>query len=231
MWADPSKLTILSYHNSLGTVIADAIDPATGVIRPITDGPVDTRRPADVAFAKVRLEIDFQELHYKNDPCTARFTYFIPLPVGEITFTNAAGGATTRTTCTIPGNPFDLSAEQFRDQVLTPGSVIGPASIADPKLGFSICVIEYAKTIRKIHQDVIALGFESIFQTLLEQAAPGFSNSAHATVEKIKQCFIDKDGNSICLRILEYYNAMINASAPFTNNKTFPYNMAIYWLR
>ena len=77
MWADPSKLTVLSYHTSLGTIIADAIDPATGAICPITDGTVGTRRPADVAFAKVRLKIDFQELHYKNDPCTARFTYFI----------------------------------------------------------------------------------------------------------------------------------------------------------
>jgi hypothetical protein len=118
------------------------------------------------------LEIDFQELHYQNDPCTTRFTYFIPLPVGEITFTNAAGGATTRTTCTIPGNPFDLSAEQFRDQVLTPGSMIGPASIADPELGSSICVIEYAKTIRKIHQDVIALGFESISKLYLSKPLP-----------------------------------------------------------
>jgi hypothetical protein len=103
--------------------------------------------------------------------------------------------------------------------------VIGPASIADPELGSSICIIEYDKTIRKIHQDVIALGFESIFQTLPEQAAPGFSDSAHPTVEKIKQCFIDKNGNSICLQILEYYNAMINASAPFTNKKTFPSNI------
>ena len=77
-WADPANLTVLSYHSANGNAIADAIDPATGVLREITDGAAGTRRPAGVRLALVRFTISYDDLHYANDPTTLNVEYFIP---------------------------------------------------------------------------------------------------------------------------------------------------------
>jgi hypothetical protein len=228
-WSDPAQLTVISYHNSLGTKIDNAIDDTTGQLKPITDGTIDTRRPEDVAFAKVRLEIDYQDLHYENEECKYSCTYFIPLPVGEITFLNTAGNPVTRVTCTIAGDPFSLTAEEFQAQVIKPYGVVGPAALDEPEHGSSVCQVDYARARRKMDREITHLGFESIFHKLCEQLAPGYKACAHATVEKIKQCFTDPNGNIQCLTVIEYYNAIIRSSGPFVDEATFPYNIAVHF--
>ena len=229
MWCDPTQLTVISYHNSAGVVIDNAIDDTTGQLKPIDDGTVDSRRPEDVAFAKVRLTIDYQDLHYKNEECKYSCNYFIPLPIGEIIFLNTAGNPVTRTTCTIAGDPFSLTADEFQAQVIKPYGVIGPAALDEPEHGSTACQVDYTRARRKMDREITHLGFQSIFHKLCEQLAPGYKACAHATVERIKQCFTDPNGNNQCLTVIEYYNAIIRSSGPFVDEPTFPYNIAVHF--
>ena len=131
-WNDPSQLTVLSFHDPQGGIIADAIDDATGALREISDGPAATRRPSNVRFAQVRLTLDFTDLHHSNAPTSVHVDYFIPLPMGNVTFQGNNGQDITRFTCNISGNPFALSFGDFTDQVLTPSGINGPVGLCFP---------------------------------------------------------------------------------------------------
>eukprot|EP00956_Cyclotella_meneghiniana_P009863 scaffold13641_cov42-Cyclotella_meneghiniana.AAC.7 len=205
-WADPANLTILSYHSASGNAIADAIDPATGVLCEITDGAAGTRRPAGVRLALVRCTISYDDLYYANDPTTLNVEYFIPLPVGTITFNHALGVATNRVTCTIDGDPFALTKEQFKTQVLDPVGVLGLVKLKAADVG----------------------GSESIFRKLGEQLAPTFSSTPHSTVEKITMSF-GEGGNKVDLTVLEYHRALMRGSQTFLEDPLWPFILATHF--
>jgi hypothetical protein len=229
-WNDPSLLTVLSYHDSLGARINDAIDPATGVLRTIDDGPVDSRRPANIRFAQVRLTLDYSDLHHSNTPTSVHLDYFIPLPVGVIIFRNGAGAETQRFTCNIPGDPFALSTDEFKDQVLTPVGVNGPIGLLPPHLGSTECVMNEVEKLRAIQNKILAVGKDSIFRNLQEQLAPGFATTAYATCERITMAFTDDTGNSQSLSVLEFYNALMQAAVTFLEDGTYQFNLANHFV-
>lgn len=220
-WSDPAAVQVLSYHAPNGVAIPDAIDPATGSLRPIDDGAAATRRPADVRFAQVRLSIDYSDLHYDPDAaCEVHLDYFIPLPMGNVTFNNAAGVATNRFTCNIEGDPFALTKAEFRDHILVPNGVNGPCGLLPaPSLGGSECSIEEDLKLRNLQSCIIIAGKESIFRSLREQTAPGFSSTAFSTVEKLTMAFTDEAGNQVALTVLEWYNAILQGAAPFLEDE------------
>eukprot|EP00956_Cyclotella_meneghiniana_P031991 scaffold85951_cov30-Cyclotella_meneghiniana.AAC.1 len=117
-WADPGSLRVISYHAADGSKMDAAM--TGGVLKPIDDGTEPSRRPEGVTFVQVELALDYADLHWKKEPTTVRCTYFIKLPVGNVTFNNTAGTAVTRYTCTIEGDPFALSKEDFKEQILIP---------------------------------------------------------------------------------------------------------------
>lgn len=229
-WCDPGSLAVITYRNSLGEVIDNAIDPGTSKLRDITDSTVDKGRPEDVAFVRVRLDLDFQSLHFEEKECKIFFEYFIPLPVGPIEFVNGGGGVTRRVTCTIAGDPFDLSIDEFKRQIVTPLGVLGPALLKEPTTGMAVCTPEYTHCARDMHDRIIAMASESIFHKLREQLVPGFSASPSSTVEKIHQCYTDSDGNEQCLKVIDYFNAILRGSAPFLDLETFLYNIATHFV-
>ena len=225
-WADPAQLTVISYHGADGAVINDAIDPDTGVLRPIDDGPAGTRRPAGVTSAQVRLTLNFTDLHHNNEPTECVMTYFIQLPVGTIVFENAAGNQVTRVTCNIPGDPFALTPAEFKNQVLLPCGTNGPAKLKAPDMGGGACGYDEAAKGKELKERIISVGSESIYLKLREQLAPGFHTSVFATVEKITMAYKDDEGNSVSLTVHEFYNAMLRAASTFIHDEVFSYNLA-----
>jgi hypothetical protein len=232
LWCVPDQLEVLSYHDPTGAVIADAIDPATGVLRPIDDGDETTRRPANVRFVQVRIRVDYhyQDLHFKNDPCEVRLDYFIPLPVGTVTFNNVAGVPVNRFTCTIPGNPFALMANEFLDQVVHVAGINGPCGLLPPVLGGTECQIDENYKWVSIQTRILATAKDSILHNLREQAAPGFSSTAFSTVEKISMSYQDENGNLQVLPVIDYHAAILQASGTFLEDDVYQYNIANHFV-
>lgn len=225
-WDNPNELEVLSYHDHQGALIPNAIDPATGALRPITDGDPATRRPASVRFAQVRLRIDYQDIHHDNAPCTVDLTYFIPLPCGNVTFLDAGGAVIDRITCTIDGDPFALTVDEFRAQVLVPGGVAGPCGLMPSPLGVNEATIDTDVKVKQLHFRIISAARETIFLRLREQLAPGYSATPFATCEKITMAFQDGSGNSVELTVLEFFNALLQGAVAFLEQDHFPYNLA-----
>ena len=229
-WSNPAHLTVLGYYSSAGARIADAIDPATGVLRPITDGPANTRRPADVRFAKVSLTVDYRDLHHADEPCNVRMNYYIPLPQGDVNFTNPAGVVETRHTCTINGDPFALATDDFRAQVIAACATNGPIDIKPPSIAGHDCIMDDTSIIQLLHKQILQVGAESIFISLREQMAPGYAATSHSTCEKITMSFTDDSGNTHSLTVQEYFHALLQGASPFLDNETYQYNLANHFV-
>jgi hypothetical protein len=229
-WCNPAALEVLSYHDTTGAILNDAIDPVTRTLRPIDDGTIDTRRPANVRFVHVRCTLDYHDLHHTNSPCVVKLEYFIPLPIGNVTFLNTAGNPVNRYTCTIPGDPFSLTTAEFRDQVLVPSGVGGPCGLLPPALGSTECAIDDINKWQQLQYKIASAAHDSIYHNLREHLAPGFSATAFATCEKITMAFQDEDGNSVSLTVLEYYNALLQGAVTFLEDESFQYNLANHFV-
>ena len=191
-WCNPAALDVLSYHNTTGALLNDAIDPVTLTLRPIDDGTIDTCRPANVRCVHVHCAIDYHDLHHTNSPCVVKLEYLIPLPIGNITFFNTAGNPVNQYTCTIAGDPFSLSMPKFCEQVLVPSGVGGPCRLLPPALGSTECAIDETNKWQQLQFKIASAAQDSIYHKLREHLAPGFSATAFATCEKITMAFQDE---------------------------------------
>lgn len=223
-WADPGSLRVISYHAADGSKIDTAM--TGGVLKPIDDGTENSRRPEGVTFVQVELALDYADLHWKKEPTTVRCSYFIKLPVGNVTFNNTAGTAVTRYTCTIDGDPFALSKEEFKEQILIPEGVNGPAKLMPADLGGGSCKLDEEGKARELQDRILQVANESIYHKLCEHVAPGHTTTLHSAVEKIKMSYVDENGNTVSLSVMEYYEAKMRGAIPFAEMETYPYNLA-----
>jgi hypothetical protein len=181
---------------------------------------------AGVRFAKVRLTLDYQDLHHENQPTNVNLEYYITLPIGNVTFTNAGRGQTTRFTCNVPGDPFALDRDAFCDQVLVPCASNGLVDLLPPAIVGHDCTLDTTSIIQRLHRQILTFAIDSIFESLREQDAPGYSSTAYSTCEKITMSFTDSDGNSHSLSVLEYHKALLQGASPFLDQPMFQYNLA-----
>lgn len=165
-----------------------------------------------------------------NSPCQVKLDYFIPLPIGNITFHNTAINVVTQYTCTIPDDPFSLTADEFRDQVLVPSSMDRPCGMLPPTLGATECSIDETRKWQQLQFKIASTAQDSIYHKLREHLPPGFSATAFATCKKITMAFQDEDGNSVSLTVLEYYNALLQGAVSFLEDDSFQYNLANHFM-
>ena len=88
VWCDFSKLTVVSFHDSVGEHIPDTTtvaDPA--ILLPVQNGAVITCRALDVRFVYVRADIDYSD-KIASGVCTFRTEYFIELPQATYNMTD-----------------------------------------------------------------------------------------------------------------------------------------------
>eukprot|EP00956_Cyclotella_meneghiniana_P033505 scaffold96622_cov36-Cyclotella_meneghiniana.AAC.1 len=227
-WADPASLRVISYHAADGSKIDTAM--TGGVLKPIDDGTENSRRPEGVRFAQVELTLDYTDLHWNQEATTVRCTYFIDLPVGNVTFNNTAGTAVTRFTCNIAGDPFALSKDELREQVLTPNGINGPAKLMPADIGGGACKLDEEGKAKELQDRILQVANESIYHKLCEHVAPGHTSTLHSAVEKIKMSYVDESGNTVSLSVMEYYEALMRGAIPFAEMPLYPYNLAQHFV-
>ena len=124
---NPTALEVLSHHNMTGATLNNVLDPITQTLCPIDD--------STVILIHVQCTINYHDLHCTNSPCMVKLEYFIPLPIGNVTFLNIAGNPVNGYNCMIPGDLFSLSANEFREQVLVPKGIGRSCGLLPPALG------------------------------------------------------------------------------------------------
>jgi hypothetical protein len=90
--------------------------------------------------------------------------------------------------------------------------------------------LDTTSIIQRLHRQILTVAIDSIFESLREQDARGYSSTAYSTCEKITMAFTDADGNSHSLSVLEYHKALLQGASPFLDQPVFQYNLANHFV-
>jgi hypothetical protein len=94
-WFDMNHLTIMSFHDSAGTAMPDAVTAAdAAILKPVVPGPINNCRHPDVRFVRLQLVLDFRTLCTAARPAdntTLRASYYLELPQSLVVVNNGHG--------------------------------------------------------------------------------------------------------------------------------------------
>jgi hypothetical protein len=108
------NLQVVSYHNAQGAMVNDALDPA-GIIKPVQDGAINTCRPDNIFFAKMRSTINLA--HIDSSITMIHTSFFIRLPTNNQVINNAAGNPRTINTFDSPSDWLTIEQQAFEQLI------------------------------------------------------------------------------------------------------------------
>jgi hypothetical protein len=74
----------------------------------------------------------------------------------------------------------------------------------------------------KIDCKILKLAWHHICASVFAEICTGYTNQPQATLDHIKQCYTNDDGNQVCIPVFAYYQCMMNAIKPFVGDETLP---------
>ena len=232
-WADPQFFRVLGFANSAGILLPDAsLDVDSTILKPINDGTLATRRPADVAFVQVRCTVNYTSLHHKGEMCKCNIDYYVALPQSNVNFNDGDGNRHMRITFGGAADLRTLSKARFAADIFEPFlGTLSPVGILPPKYGSTRAVIDIESKWTQITNKILTTGIESIMASLAQQLAPGFTTTPHATCEQIKAEFTDSTGNKHILSCHHLYHTLMTASIVFNQQPIWLMNLYSHYVR
>jgi hypothetical protein len=223
-WMDFTHLAILSFHQSNGNRIDDTtVAGSPEVLLPIIDGSAAACRKPDIKFVRVRCTINFAGLvsvnPYPVHPIL-RVDYYIKLPqtiqgvrrgATDINIETFCGAADLRTLST-------AAVWVLLDQIQQDAPVLLKAS----NFNLQATNTDSINLAAKIDRRILKLVWHQICASLFTKVCTGYTSQPQAAFNHIKQCYIDSDGNQVCVSVFTYYQRMMNAMRPFAGDVTFP---------
>jgi hypothetical protein len=76
--------------------------------------------------------------------------------------------------------------------------------------------------VAEIDRRILKLAWHQICALLFAEVCTGHTLQPQAAPDHIKQCYIDSNGNQVCVSVFTYYQHMMNAMRPFAGDATFP---------
>jgi hypothetical protein len=220
---DFAHLSILSFHRSNGNRIDDTTVAGTPeVLLPLIDGPAAACCKPDVKFVRVRCTINFAGLTtinpYPVHP-VLRIDYYIELPqtiqgvyrgTNNINIETFCGAADLRTLGT-------AEVQILLDQVQQDAPVLLKAS----DFNLQVANTDSIDLAAEIDRRILKLAWHQICASLFAEVCTGYTSQPQAALDHIKQCYIDSNGNQVCVSVFTYYQHMMNAMRPFAGDATF----------
>ncbi len=74
----------------------------------------------------------------------------------------------------------------------------------------------------KIDSKILHLVFATVCTTLFLELCPRYSNQPHAALDHIRQVHIDHKSNQVASLVQSYFQQLMSAARPFTNQQDFP---------
>jgi hypothetical protein len=233
-WFNMNHLTIQSFHDSAGALIANtttANDPA--VLKPVADGPVDDCRRADVRFVRLQLVLDFRELctaAAATENTTLCASYYLELPQETRAVLNGANVARQLTTFMGVSDLRTLSVDDIERDILAHVFQDGPIDLAPAAFNVVNASTDETSIRIRLTQAVLRLAISTIEKGVFDSLCPNYSTKPDAAVEMISQTQTDKEGNPVTLGIAQYHSLLMAAARPFFNSKEFPLDLAKYFI-
>ena len=188
-WANFANLSILSYHNTAGTILNPATVAGSMILKPIEDGLANgARRPEDVAFVRVRCQLDYLDFMIEpEDTHMLDVSYYFQLPQNTVTVTNATGNPVTVTTFVGEADLTTLTPEQVKTQILWSVTYAEPIDLKDPAFNVTQATIETKELKQLIETKILNLAIATVEKQIFATICPNYSSKPHAVLENIKQ--------------------------------------------
>lgn len=198
---------VLSYHNRAGQIMVNALDPA-GTLKP-TEGQANaTRRPASIMYVKLACDVRFDELDPSNkDP--APFSYFVRLPMENLTVLNSTGVELQLNTFHGASNWNDIEDQELLDLIWThPKSYRKPFILKPPTIDDINADAIIESNISILDHISLEAAWTTITDKIYNQICPTVTSDPAAIIQNIHQVTKDKDGNEKVLSVQEYFYAV-----------------------
>ena len=224
-WKDFRNMTILSFHNSAGTIINDTTLNADGsILRPVVNGPINACRRPDVKYVRVQLTLDFRHLITLIDPglTILRVDYYIELPQTSVAMVNNAGNPYQLVTYHGPDDIRTLTPQQLTQDILQQVHQDNPILLRASQFNLTAASTDSVELMASINDRILRLAYNQIAHSLFNELCPNYSDQPHAALEQVRQTYTDQDGVLQTSSVHAYYQKFRAAARPFSSQPTYP---------
>ncbi len=225
-WYSFDHLTIMSFHNSEGTIINDTTTAANAqILLPVQNGVIANCRQQDIKFVRVQCTVDFISLVTVNPYpvgtilCAA---FYIELPQETCAMTNGNGGAYTLVSYLGPSDLRTLTPSELKAQILDVCLQDGPLLLQASDFNLATANTNAHAFAIENEWKILKIAWHQLCTSIFNEICPEYSNQPQAALEHIKQSYQDGDGNMVCSPAFAYYQRRMNAMRPFAGDERFP---------
>jgi hypothetical protein len=222
-WENFQYLTILSWHNTKGTVIADTTSAANpSVLKPIHDGKRDDCRSAGIKFIQVQLKLDYSDLatldrrHPILSSMASTTSSYLKLPRILPMKVVPHGG----------NDICSLSAEEVKCTILDVTYQDGLYDLLVPSFNLTLCHTDSTGIYGKLKSMVVCLALDTIRNTLFMVLVPNYSIKPQPVLDHIWQSYVDANGKTVELNVQVYYTNFMNSIRSFYDLEEYPIDLA-----
>jgi hypothetical protein len=179
-WYNFHHLTIMSFHNSDGTVMNNTTTAADAqILLPVQNGIVAACRQQDIKFFRVQCVINFAPLVTALPYPTGmvlRAAYYIKLPQGTRAMTNGNGGAYTLVSYLGPADLCTLTLPKVKVQILEVCLQDGPALLQASDFNLATANTDANAFAINTERKILKIAWHQICTSNFNEICPEFSN-------------------------------------------------------
>jgi hypothetical protein len=224
-WCDFSRLAILSFHNNAGDQINNTtMATNTAILLPVIDDILTNCCRPNVKFVRVQITLDFCPLVSVEPPglTTLCVEYYVKLPQTSRAMRNGNVGGYNLVTYHGPNDLCTLTMQQVQDNILAQTLQDGPYDLQPVSFNLTTARTDGTALRSEIKGKILRLAYPTICNTLFLKLCPGYSNQPHTALDHIRQVYFDRNGNQVVSTVQAYFQQLMNASCPFSNQRKFP---------
>jgi hypothetical protein len=176
----------------------------------------------------VQLTIDFVLLvNVQNQvgPTILQMEYYIELPQTARTMVNGNNVAYNLMTFHSAVDLRTLSPAEVKAQILDATLQDGPVELQPASFGLSHTRTTGEALRAEIDSTILRLAFATVCNTLFLELCPGYSNQPHAALDHIHQVHVNREGDQVASSVQSYFQQLMSAAQPFTNQRDFPISL------
>ncbi len=178
-----------------------------------------------IKFVRVQLTLDFTPLvnAVPPGPTVLRSTFYIKLPQTFVGLVNNSRVNYTLLTFHGPADLCTLTPTKVRTQILDLTLQQDPQDLLPPSFNVRMARTDSTALRIDINSKILRLAFATICKTLFMEFCPGYSNQPHAVLNHhIRQVHVDAVGNQVSSTAQAYFQQLMSAARPFSNQQEFP---------
>ncbi len=153
---------------------------------------------------------------------TLRVAYYIKLPQESGAMTNGAGTAYNLVSFLGVNDLRTLTPPEVKTVLLDPCLQDGPVLLKASDFNLQNANTDLTDISLDIEQEILKLAWHQLCTSVFAEICPGYSSQPHATLDHIKQSYVDSEGNMVSTPVFSYYQRMMNGMWPFAGKACFP---------